>query len=109
MPVTIEASTTSILMNDPALRVIDKSFCADRKVSEPNIRALKNYQSSSIALPSIWEERVFAILGISLAFLARSSTLTEKLLPTIPTAKSYTSLLLVRKYVIGFTASNPIT
>ena len=54
MPVTIEASTTSILMNDPALRVIDKSFCADRKVSEPNIRALKNYQSSSIALPSIW-------------------------------------------------------
>ena len=54
MPVTIEASTTSILMNDPALRVIDKSFCADRKVSEPSIRALKNYQSSSIALPSIW-------------------------------------------------------
>ena len=55
MPRIVEASATSILMNDPALRVVDKSFCADvHKVSEPNRRARKSYESSSVALPSIW-------------------------------------------------------
>ena len=54
MPLVVNASTTSIVMNDPALRVADKSFCADHKVSEPNRRARKKYESSSVALPSIW-------------------------------------------------------
>ena len=52
--VLVNASATSIMMNDPALRVADKSFCADLKVSKPNERARKKYESSSVALPSIW-------------------------------------------------------
>ena len=41
-------------MNDPALRVVDKSFCADRKVSKASARALEKYENSRVVLPSIW-------------------------------------------------------
>ena len=54
MPVEIKSSTTRVVMNDPALRVVDKSFCADRKVSKDSTHALNKYESSSVVLPSIW-------------------------------------------------------
>ena len=54
MPVEIKSSVTSVVMNDPALRVVDKSFCADRKVSKASARALEKYENSRVVLPSIW-------------------------------------------------------
>ena len=54
MPPKFEFNTTTVVMNNPALRVADQSCVLDESVREKYFDDLEEYKTSEVILPAIW-------------------------------------------------------
>ena len=57
MPTRFEFNTTTVVMNNPALRVADKSYVLDEEVKEKYYDDLEEYKTSEVTLPAIWSRK----------------------------------------------------
>ena len=54
MPTKFEFNTTTVVMNNPALRVPDQSCVLDDRVRKKYYSDLEEYKISQVTLPAIW-------------------------------------------------------
>jgi hypothetical protein len=57
MPPKFEFNTTTVVMNNPALRVADKSCVLNEEVEEKYYDDLEEYKTSEVILPAIWSRK----------------------------------------------------
>ena len=57
MPTQFKFNTTTVVMNNPALRVPDQSCVLDDKTREKYYSDLEKYKTSQVVLPAIWARK----------------------------------------------------
>ena len=57
MPPQFQFNTTTVVMNNPGLRVKDKSNVCDKKERKEYFAKLEEYKTSEVVLPAVWARR----------------------------------------------------
>ena len=117
MPTKFEFNTTTVVMNNPALRVPDQSCVLDDRVREKYYSDLEEYKTSQVTLPAIWLRKTVnrpnhrCIIDNCVRQPPRSELYSyREATPYFPYSVKLCSILLpLSRSVIGYTVSTSST